>query len=84
MFGGVESLYAYMVNLGSGESFDLEVVSSRWGFGLGGSGGAVAVLGFGFTEPYELHGRRSNDWGRQSCIHRKIDLEIGDAITRVR
>lgn len=63
LFGGVESVTAFMWNLGDGETFDLKIVSSRWGLGLGGSGGFVGVLGYGFTVPYELHGKSLNDWG---------------------
>ena len=72
LIGGVESTTAYMVNLGSGETFDLEIISSRWGLGLGGSGGAVVVFGFGFIEPYELHGKSSNDWGVNIAFTEKL------------
>jgi hypothetical protein len=63
LIGGVESSTAYMVNLGDGETFNFEVISSRWGLGLGGSGGVIAVMIFGIVEPYELHGKSLNDWG---------------------
>jgi hypothetical protein len=46
LIGGVESIIAYMVNLGSGETFDLKIINSRWGIGLGGSGGVVVILGW--------------------------------------
>jgi hypothetical protein len=70
--GGVESVTAYMVNLGSGETFDLEVISSRWGLGLGGSGNAIVVLGWGFIEPYELDGKHENDWGFNIAFTEKL------------
>ena len=63
---------ARLWNLDDGESFDLQVISSRWGLGLGGSGGAVAVLGFGFSVPYELDGKSSNDWGVNTAITEKV------------
>jgi hypothetical protein len=63
LIGGVESVTAYLVNLGDFETFDLKIVSSRWGLGLGGSGGFVAVIGFGFSVPYEMHGKSVDDWG---------------------
>ncbi|HKD28958.1 MAG TPA: hypothetical protein VKC66_24010 [Xanthobacteraceae bacterium] len=72
LIGGVESVTAFMVNLESGETFDLEIISSRWGLGLGGSGGAVAVLGFGFIEPYNLHGKPENDWGVNIAFTEKL------------
>jgi hypothetical protein len=72
LIGGVESTTATLWNLGDGESFDLEVIASRWGLGLGGSGGAVVVLGFGFTVPYELHRKSSNDWGVNVAITEKL------------
>ena len=43
LIGGVESVAAVMVNLVNGETFDLEVISSRWGLGLGGSGSVVVA-----------------------------------------
>jgi hypothetical protein len=72
LIGGVESTTARLWNLGDGESFDLEVIASRWGLGLGGDGGAVAVLGFGFTVPYELDGKSANDWGVNIAITEKV------------
>ncbi|MEO5860628.1 MAG: hypothetical protein ABIR33_16980 [Pyrinomonadaceae bacterium] len=70
--GGVESTAAYMVNLGDAETFRLEVISSRWGIGLGGSGGAVAVFGFGFNIPYELDHKPLKDWGINIAYTEKI------------
>lgn len=72
LIGGVESLTSRVWCLGDGESFDLQMISSRWGLGLGGSGGAVAVLGFGFTVPYELDHKSSDDWGVSVAITEKI------------
>ncbi|MGJ4944282.1 hypothetical protein ACQR1W_27195 [Bradyrhizobium sp. HKCCYLS1011] len=72
LIGGVESTTAYVVNLGDLETFDLQIISSRWGLGLGGSGGAVAVLGFGFTVPYELHRQPLNDWGVNVAFTEKL------------
>lgn len=72
LIGGYESVTARLWNLDDGKSFDLEVISSRWGLGLGGSGGAVAVLGFGFSVPYELDGKSSNDWGVNIAITEKV------------
>jgi hypothetical protein len=62
LVAGVESVTAYMVNIGTGETFDLQIISSRWGLGLGGSRGVVAVLGFGIVVPDEWNGRSLNDW----------------------
>ena len=70
--GGVESTTAYVVNLGDLETFDLEIISSRWGLGLGGSGGAVAVIGFGFTVPEELHRKPVKDWGVNAAFTEKL------------
>jgi hypothetical protein len=72
LIGGVESVTAYLVNLGDLETFDLQIISSRWGMGLGGSGGAVAVIGFGFSIPYELHGESVNDWGVNVAFTEKL------------
>jgi len=72
LFGGVESAAAKMWCLGNGESFNLEIISGRFGIGLGGSGGAVAVIGFGFSIPYELHGKKSNDWGLSVALTQKF------------
>jgi hypothetical protein len=72
LIGGVESTTAYVVNLGDLETFDLQIISSRWGLGLGGSGVAVAVIGFGFTVPYELHGKPLNDWGVNVAFTEKL------------
>ena len=63
LIGGVETTTAYVVNLGDLETFDLQIISSRWGLGLGGSGGVVAIIGFGFTVPEELHRKDVQDWG---------------------
>jgi hypothetical protein len=70
--GGVESTTAYVVNLGDLETFDLQIISSRWGVGLGGSGGAVAVIGFGFRVPYELDHEPVNDWGVNVAFTEKL------------
>jgi len=70
--GGIETTTAYVVNLGDLETFDLQIVSSRWGLGLGGSGGAVAVIGFGFSVPYELHREPLNDWGVNVAFTEKL------------
>jgi hypothetical protein len=72
LIGGVESVTAYLVNLGDYETFDLQIVSSRWGLGLGGSGGLVAVLGFGFSVPYEMHGKSVRDWGVNIALTEKL------------
>ena len=72
LIGGVESTTAYMINLGNGETFHFEVISSRWGLGLGGSGGAVAVMIFGIVEPYDLHARSMNDWGVNIAFTEKL------------
>lgn len=72
LIGGVESTTAYVVNLGDLETFDLQIVSSRWGLGLGGSGGAVAVIGFGFRVPYELDHESLNDWGVNVAFTEKL------------
>lgn len=63
LFGGVESLTGYVMNLGDGETFDLKIVSSRYGFGLGGSAGFVVIFGFGFSVPYEMQNEPVDDWG---------------------
>jgi hypothetical protein len=60
------------VNLGDLETFDLQIISSRWGLGLGGSGVAVAVIGFGFTVPEELHRKPLNDWGVNVAFTEKL------------
>ncbi|MHC2559497.1 hypothetical protein [Bradyrhizobium liaoningense] len=60
------------MNLGDLETFDLQIVSSRWGLGLGGSGGAVAVIGFGFRGPYELDHESLNDWGVNVAFTEKL------------
>jgi len=70
--GGVESVTAYMLCLGDLETFNLEIISGRWGLGLGGSGSIVAVLGFGFTVPYELHGKSLDDWGVSVAFTEKL------------
>ena len=70
--GGIESTTAYVVNLGDLETFDLQIISSRWGLGLGGSGGAVAVIGFGFRVPYELDHEPLNDWGVNVAFTEKV------------
>lgn len=72
LIGGVESITAYVVNLGDFETFDLQIVNSRWGLGLGGSGGFVAVIGFGFSIPYELDHKSLNDWGVNVAFTEKI------------
>jgi hypothetical protein len=69
---GVESVTAFVMCLGDLETFDLEIVSSRWGPGLGGGIGAVAVLGFGFSVPYELHRQDVNDWGINVAFDEKL------------
>jgi len=70
--GGFESITAYMINLGNGETFELQIINARWGLGLGGSAGAVAVLGFGILEPYELHGSDTSDWGVNIAYTEKL------------
>ncbi len=72
LIGGFESTTAYMVNLAVGDTFDLEIISGRWGIGLGGSAAAVAVLGFGFIEPYFLHRRSLDDWGVNIAFTEKL------------
>lgn len=72
LIGGVESATAFMVNLGDYETFQLQIINSRWGLGLGGSGGAVAVLGFGFHVPYELHRKSLTDWGVNLAFTEKL------------
>ncbi len=72
LIGGVESTTAYVVNLGDLETFDFQVVSSRWGLGLGGGAGVVAIIGFGFSIPYELHGKSLNDWGVNIAFTEKL------------
>ena len=72
LIGGVESTTAYVVNLGDLETFDLQIISSRWGLGLGGSGGLVAVLGFGFRVPYELDHEPVKDWGVNVAFTEKL------------
>jgi hypothetical protein len=70
--GGFETTWAYVVNLGDLETFDLEIISSRWGPGLGGSGGLVAVIGFGFEVPEELHRKPVHDWGVNVAFTEKL------------
>lgn len=70
--GGVETTTAKMWNLGDGHSFDFELVSSRWGLGLGGSIGAVVILGYGFNLPDQIHREKSNDWGVSVAITEKL------------
>lgn len=70
--GGVESVTAYVVNLGDIETFDLEIISGRFGLGLGGTVGAVAVIGFGFSIPYELDHKSLNDWGVNITFTEKL------------
>lgn len=72
LIGGVENTYAKVWNLYDGESFDLSITSSRWGLGLGGSSGAIIVIGHGFTIPHELHGKSSNDWGISIAVTEKL------------
>lgn len=72
VFGGFESVTAYMLNLGDLETFDLQIASSRWGLGLGGGIGVVAVIGFGFSIPYELNGRSIDDWGINVAFEEKL------------
>ena len=72
LIGGVETVTAYVVNLGDFETFDLQIISGRWGLGLGGSGNIVAVLGFGFTVPYELHRKSLKDWGVNVAFTEKL------------
>jgi len=72
IFGGVESTTAYVVNLGDLETFDLQIISRRWGLGLGGSGVAVAVIGWGFRVPYELQRTSANDWGVNVAFTEKL------------
>ena len=72
LIGGFESTTAYVVNLGDLETFDLQIISRRWGLGLGGSGGAVAVIGFGFRVPYELDHEPLNDWGVNVAFTEKL------------
>jgi hypothetical protein len=69
---GVESTTAYVVNLGDLETFDLQIISRRWGPGLGGSGGAVAIIGFGFRVPYELDHKPVDDWGVNVAYTEKL------------
>ena len=70
--GGVESTTAKLWCLQDGESFDLEIISGRWGLGLGGSGGFVVVFGFGFTVAEELHREPANDWGVNIAFTEKL------------
>jgi hypothetical protein len=70
--GGVETVEAFMLNLGDFETFNLEIINSRWGLGLGGSGGLVAVIGFGFSIPYELDHKSVNDWGVNVAFVEKV------------
>src|SRR5439155_11024090 len=58
---GFESVVAEMWNLGDLERFTLTILSQRWGLGLVGSTGLVAVVGWGFREPYEFDGVPSNE-----------------------
>ena len=69
---GAENTTALMVNLGNAETFVLEIMSTRWGPGLGGSGGAAFIIGFGFIEPYVLHGENLNDWGVNIAFTEKL------------
>lgn len=72
-FGGYESTYARLWNLGNGETFDLQIGAARWGIGFGGGGGAVAVIAFGLIEPHMLHGRKlETDWGVNIAFTEKI------------
>jgi hypothetical protein len=70
--GGFETTTAYVVNVQDGETFDLQIVSSRWGLGLGGGIGAVAVLGFGFSVPYELDHKSIDDWGINIALAERL------------
>ena len=72
LIGGYESTTAWLWNLHDGERFELQVHASRWGMGLGGSGGAVVALGFGFTLPDEIHRSRIEDWGVNVSIAEKL------------
>jgi hypothetical protein len=72
LVGGVESVTAFVLCLGDLETFDLKIISSRWGLGLGGGLGFVAVIAFGFSIPYELNGRSLNDWGINVAFEEKL------------
>lgn len=63
-FGGVESVSGRFYNLGNtGVTYDFSMVSSRWGFGLGGGAGLVAIGVFKLNGLMWLNGREMNDWG---------------------
>jgi hypothetical protein len=72
LIGGIESTTAMMLNPENMATFDLEIFSSRWGLGLGGSAGAVAVIAWGFSEPYDLHYKPMNEWGMNVSFTKKL------------
>ena len=69
---GLESTGAFMVNLGNHETFWLRILNARYGPGLGGSAGAVAVLAWGLIEPYDLHGQEISEWGFNVSVAEKL------------
>jgi hypothetical protein len=69
---GLESTGAVMINLGNLEHFWLRIMNARYGLGLGGGAGVVAILAFGLVEPYELHGQEVSDWGFNISIAAKL------------
>ena len=63
-FGGVESVSGTFYNIGNpGITYGFSMVSSRWGFGLGGGSGLVAIGVFKLNGLSWLDGRVMEDWG---------------------
>jgi hypothetical protein len=70
--GGYESTTAFIANLSDGNTSDFQVISSRWGLGLGGGGGAVVVLMFGVVVAEQFHRQALNDWGLNVTYTEKL------------
>ena len=63
-FGGVESTSGTFFNLANpGITYGFSMTSSRWGIGLGGGGGLVAIGVFKLNGLIWLDGREMEDWG---------------------
>ena len=56
-------------------SHELNVTSVRFGAGLGGAAGLVAILLFNCSNPYELHDTKASDWS--------VNVALGENWTSV-
>lgn len=64
LIGGVETTTGKFFNVGNpGVTYNFNIVSRRWGLGLGGGGGLVVIFVFKLKSLYWLNHRSVDDWG---------------------